>query len=214
MSSVRSRWLKKYNAWRGIAARRRKRYIDNPTPENRALLSKARNMVSYALRVLRRHPPASGSVASPVKLISHAWGYHPGVHDGVDLICGAEAKIYALCDAEIVDVRTSGWWGKGAQASHGHPISDGDGIIQLKCLTDRGPFKKGMVFGYGHAEGPVVKVGQRVEAGQHIGHAGFANAWHVHFMANGGNKRRADGGYSGVGDRDPWAYVSYAMKGG
>ena len=50
-----------------------------------------------------------------------------------------------------------------------------------------------------------MKPGQVVEAGEVIAHAGFANAWHVHFMVNG----RSDA--KGVGDRDPMPYVEYAI---
>lgn len=150
---------------------------------------------------------ASKSVASPLaKIISSSWGWHPGVHDGVDLICREDAPIYALCDAVVIDARASGWWGKGAKPSAGHPVSDGDGIIQLRCTTDAGPFRRGLHFGYGHAEHATVKVGQQVKAGQQIGRAGFANAAHVHFMANGGGTSK------GVGDRDPMPYIRYAIE--
>jgi murein DD-endopeptidase MepM/ murein hydrolase activator NlpD len=152
---------------------------------------------------------AGGGVASPLaKILSSSWGWHPGAHDGVDLICLAEAPIFALCEAKVIDVRPSGWWGLGAQASHGHPIGDGDGIIQLECLTDVGPFRKGLHFGYGHAEHATVSVGQVVKAGQRIGTAGFANAWHVHFMVNNGDTMK------GKGDHDPLPYVEYARKHG
>lgn len=145
-------------------------------------------------------------VAAPVKpILGSSWGWHPGAHDGVDLITEGDDVLYAICDAEVIDVRSAGWWGKGAQASSGHPISDGDGIIQLRCLTDVGPFRKGMHFGYGHAEKATVQAGQHVKAGQRIGHAGFARAWHIHFMANGGDTSM------GVGDRDPMPYVRYAL---
>jgi murein DD-endopeptidase MepM/ murein hydrolase activator NlpD len=151
-------------------------------------------------------PGANGNVAAPLhKIITSAHGFGPG-HDGVDLICEANAPIFALCDAKVIDVRSRGWWGLGAQPSHGHPISDGDGIIQLECLIDDGPFRKGMHFGYGHAEHATVAVGQTVKAGQQLGRAGFANAWHVHFMANGGATHR------GVGDRNPMPFVNYAMQ--
>lgn len=148
--------------------------------------------------------PASGGVAPPLnRITNHSNGYTgPGGHDGVDLICGANAPIYAICDAEVIDVRSGGWWGKSPSGD----VSKGDGIIQLKCLVDTGPFKKGMHFGYGHAEHAVVEVGDSVAAGKHIGHAGFAVAWHVHFMANGGGTDR------GTGDRDPWPFVEYAMR--
>ena len=145
---------------------------------------------------------ASKGVAPPLnEILTSAHGWKPG-HDGVDLICRPNVPIMALCDAEVIDVRGGGWWGN-------KPTGDrtkGDGIIQLKCLTDVGPFRKGMHFGYGHAEHAVVKKGQKVKAGDVLGKAGFANAWHIHFMANGGGTMR------GVGDRDPMPFVNYAMK--
>jgi murein DD-endopeptidase MepM/ murein hydrolase activator NlpD len=55
----------------------------------------------------------------------------------------------------------------------------------------------------------MVNRGDRVAAGAVIGKSGFANAWHVHFMVNGGI-RRSDGTASGVGDRDPMPYVRLA----
>lgn len=147
---------------------------------------------------------AHKAVAPPInKILTSSHGFKPG-HDGVDLICGENVPIMAICDAEVIDVRGGGWWGKSPTGN----VSKGDGIIQLKCLSDVGPFKRGMHFGYGHAEHPVVRKGQRIKAGDVIGKAGFANAWHIHFMANGGGTMR------GIGDRDPMPYVRYAMKRG
>lgn len=152
---------------------------------------------------------AHKDVAAPlVKIISHEWGYHPPVHDGVDLICSDNAPILAICRAKVIRVAQGGWWGKGAAASGGHAIGDGDGIIVLRSITSVGPFKVGLNFCYGHAEKATVKVGDIVEAGSVIGHAGFAKAWHVHFMVNGRDDDR------GTGDRDPMPYVSYAMANG
>ena len=149
---------------------------------------------------------SGGSVAVPVDPIhADSHGFKAG-HDGVDLICDADDVVYAICDAKVIDVRAGGWWGKGAQASHGHPIEHGDGIIQIECLVDKGPFRKGLHFGYGHAEKAVVKAGQRVKAGQKLGHAGFANAWHLHFMVNGGGTTK------GIGDRDPMPFVNFARN--
>lgn len=48
--------------------------------------------------------------------------------------------------------------------------------------------------------------GQKVKAGQKIGRAGFANAWHCHFAVN---SRRDD---RGVGDRDPDPFLDYARR--
>lgn len=162
-------------------------------------------------RDLRDRYGLGSHVAPPLaKILSHSWGWHPPVHDGVDLICREDAPIFALCDAEVVDVRSSGWWGKGAQPSAGHPVGDGDGIIQIRCTVDAGPFRKGLVFGYGHAEHAWVAVGEKVRAGQQLGKAGFANASHVHFMARGPHS--GPGRPMGVGDRDPWPFVAFALE--
>lgn len=147
---------------------------------------------------------ADSDVAAPIgKIITMTWGWHPGVHDGIDLICGQNAPIYALCDAEVIDVRASGWWGNNPSGE----VWRGDGIIQIRCTTDDGPFRKGMHFGYGHAEGADVKVGQTVEAGDRLGEAGLAVAWHVHLMANNG-----EFGLRGKGSLDPRPYVDYAIR--
>jgi murein DD-endopeptidase MepM/ murein hydrolase activator NlpD len=174
-------------------------------------LSLRRRQIAEARRVIARH--ASGAhVHTPIApILNHGNGFNPPVHDGVDLISEASDEGWAICDGIIVDARSEGWWGKGAQASHGHPISDGDGIVQLQCTVDVGPFRRGMVFGYGHAEHARCEVGDQVKAGEVICHAGFANAWHFHFMVNGGDKRRGDGGFSGVGTMDPWPFIAYAI---
>jgi murein DD-endopeptidase MepM/ murein hydrolase activator NlpD len=184
---------------------------DGVTPALRVKLRNKNLTAAEKIRFAARAPwraafrkrYAGGGFASPVnKILAHSWGYHPGVHDGVDLICPPNAVIYALCDAEVFDVRSSGWWGKAPSGD----VSKGDGIIQLRCLADAGPFKKGLHFGYGHAEHAVVRKGDKVKAGDVLGNAGLAVAWHVHFMCNGGGTDR------GVGDRDPWPYVEWAIK--
>lgn len=143
-------------------------------------------------------------VAAPIgKIITMTWGFHPGVHDGIDLICGKKAPIYALCDARVIDVRAGGWWGNSPSGE----IWKGDGIIQIECITDDGPFKKGMHFGYGHAEGADVKVGEKVEAGDKLGEAGLAVAWHVHLMAN-----RGEFGLKGKGSIDPRPFIDFAIR--
>lgn len=166
-------------------------------------LEQRREDVAFAERILNRH---TAKVAMPVKhILSMANDWHPG-HDGIDLICEANAPLFAICNAKVIDVRAGGWWGKGACARAGHPISDGDGIIQLECLVNVGPFLKGDHFGYGHAEGACVKVGQIVRAGERIGRSGFANAWHVHFMANHGMNNL------GIGTIDPAPFLKYAKE--
>lgn len=153
-------------------------------------------------------------VASPLhRVIADSWGWHPGVHDGLDLICDLNAAIYAMVNGEIVRADASGWWGLGAHASGGHPVADGDGIIILRCTENVGPFRKGMHICYGHAEGAIVKPGQVVKAGQHLGHAGFAVAAHVHLMVN-ANAPDSNGFVRGVGDRDPRPFYDWARKHG
>ncbi|MCA1571652.1 MAG: M23 family metallopeptidase [Chloroflexi bacterium] len=177
-----------------------------------------RRQVAQAERVIARakaRQNGSRQVAAPcvTNMATNTNRYRPPGHDGIDLITKLDAPLYAICDGRIVDVRSGGWWGKGAQASHGHPISDGDGIIQLECTVDVGPFKKGMIFGYGHAEHATVKKGERVQAGDMIGRAGFANAPHPHFMARGPMtaSERSRGRPSGVGTMDPEPFVRYAI---
>jgi murein DD-endopeptidase MepM/ murein hydrolase activator NlpD len=131
----------------------------------------------------------------------------PNGHDGIDLICAENEPIVAVCKSRVVRVSPSGWWGNNPQPSPGHPISDGDGIVVLESLVDAGPIKRGLHFGYGHAEHATVKVGDVVEAGQVIGKAGFARAPHVHFLVN--DDPPVNGLYRGVGDRDPRPILDY-----
>jgi murein DD-endopeptidase MepM/ murein hydrolase activator NlpD len=159
-------------------------------------------------RVSKRDHFKQGKVAPPIEhVITDTWGYHPGVHDGIDIICPANEPLHAICDGVIRRVGDD-WWGLG---NPGGELGDrGDGIIILECTVTAGPFKPGLKFGYGHAEGPKVKVGDTVKAGQIIGRAGFAVAWHTHFMVN--DDPPVNGFYRGVGDRDPRPYLTYAEK--
>lgn len=155
----------------------------------------------------RRFEHSHLSLPTPV-ITQHSWGWNPPGHDGVDLIAPWNNPMLAICDGEIVRADAEGWWGKGAHPSAGHPVGDGDGIIIIECGVNVGPFKKGMHFCYGHGEHAAVRVGQEVRAGAYIGKVGWANASHIHFMANAtppqGNF------YTGRGDRDPWPFVNYA----
>jgi hypothetical protein len=160
--------------------------------------------VEFRDNLRKKYASDQPDVAAPIgKIITMTWGYHKGVHDGIDLICGPKAPILAICDAEIIDVRPSGWWGNNPSGE----VWKGDGIIQIRCLTDDGPFKHGMHFGYGHAEGADVTVGQRVYAGHRLGEAGLAVAWHIHLMGNNG-----EFGLKGKGSFDPRPFVNYAIK--
>lgn len=143
------------------------------------------------------------------RILQDSWGWHPGVHDGVDLICVPNAPLLAICNGTIVRADASGWWGLGAPSDPGLKAK-GDGIIILRSNTDHGMFVPGLNFCYGHAEHAAVSLGDKVTAGQYIGMAGFANAWHVHFMVN--NNPPSSGFYRGVGDRDPLPYVNYSIK--
>lgn len=141
---------------------------------------------------------AARDLAAPLgKILTSSHGFKPG-HDGVDLICNPRAAGLAICKAKVVRV-SDDWWGIG---NPGGAVGDrGDGIVVLRSLVSVGRFKKGMNFGYGHAERPRVRVGETVEAGQVICEAGLANAWHFHFMVN----SRRD--VMGVGDRDPMPFI-------
>lgn len=198
------RWQARLASRQALLVTARARHSWKPTDKTRSLVHLRRRQILEAQRVIARH--TSGKrVSTPVDPIkSSSWGYHPGVHDGVDLITEGNDDIVAICDGTIIRAAAGGWWGKGARASGGHSISDGDGVIVLRCSVNAGPFKPGLNFVYGHAEHPIVKAGQKVKAGQRIGRAGFANAWHIHFCVNDNNDDR------GVGDRDPMPYVNYA----
>lgn len=176
----------------------------NPEKRPRKVIERSKTEERKQFRdSLRRKFDGDPDVAAPIsKILTMEWGWHPPVHDGIDLICGPNAPIFALCDAKVIDVRNCCWWKKAPTGD----VSKGDGIIQIECLTDDGPFKKGMHFGYGHAEKAVVRVGQKVEAGHTLGRAGLAVAWHIHMMANHGQTFR------GIGEFDPRPFVEYAIK--
>lgn len=160
-----------------------------------------RESLSHRWAPVKVHTPAT-------RILADSWGYHPPVHDGIDLITPPDVPIFAMVKAKVIDARKDGWWGAGAPRNPAVK-SKGDGIIQLEVLENVGPFKKGMHIGYGHAEKAKVKVGQVVEAGQLIGHAGLANAWHIHLMVNNGKV-----GTRGIGNINPEPLYRYAVKNG
>lgn len=144
-------------------------------------------------------------VHSPVsRIIADSWGWHPGVHDGLDVISIEGSPAMAMVKSKIIDVRSGGWWGKSPSGD----ISRGDGIVQMEVLESVGPFKKGMHIGYGHCEHARVKVGQIVQAGETVALVGFAVAAHIHLMVNNGKTTR------GVGTQDPRPLLNYAVKNG
>lgn len=157
--------------------------------------------VDYRRALREKHQ--GGGVSLPVaRIITDSWGWHPGVHDGIDLICAKDAPLHAVCDAEVVRADTGGWWGKAPSGD----VTKGDGIIILRALEDVGPIRRGMNIAYGHAEHPAVKRGDRVKAGEFIGRAGLAVVPHVHFMVN----ERSD--IRGVGDQDPRRILNYLKE--
>lgn len=195
-----------------------KQLADGVTPELRkkirdheltGLQKKARDSkkrTEYRADLKRKWEPRKVHKITP-KITTDAWGWHPGVHDGVDVCTPADAILFAMVKCEVIDVRASGWWNLGAPNDPSLKAK-GDGIIQVKVLETVGPFRKGMHLAYGHAEKAKVKVGQVIPAGTVLGHAGFANAWHTHFMAN----RNSD--LRGVGTLDPRPLIEYAEKHG
>ena len=174
--------------------------IDLSDLERKRFHSKRRK--EFRKRLKDKH--AGGGVCSPLVKITASSNGFTSIHDGVDLICPADAPGFAICKAKVVRADKDGWWGLGAPAD---PVlrAKGDGIVIIRSLVDIGPIKKGMNLCYGHAEKPRVKVGDIVHAGQRICDAGFANAWHFHFMINHNPNTR------GVGDRDPMPIVKYAI---
>lgn len=191
------------------------------TPELRRLLRRAPKSLTdgqrarrasqdrklYRAKLRKQYANVHGGlVHSPTTVIvQDSWGYHPGVHDGLDVITPPDPVIFAMCKAKAIDVRSKGWWALGAPKDP-KLKAKGDGIIQLEVLENVGPFKRGMHIGYGHAEKAQVHEGDTVRAGQAIGHAGFANAWHIHLMFNTGDTMR------GVGNLNPRPFLDYARK--
>lgn len=143
------------------------------------------------------HPPVSS-------ILGDSWGYHSGVHDGIDVLTKPNAALFAMVKSRVIDVRSSGWWGKAPSGD----VRKGDGIVQIEVLENVGPFKKGMHIGYGHCEHARVRVGQVVEAGETLALAGLAVAWHIHLMVNSGGTNQ------GIGTQDPRKFLDYAVKHG
>lgn len=174
----------------------------NYTDSQKRMAKKRRGSYLKKLRArwTRVHPPVNS-------ILADSWGFHPGVHDGIDVITPADAVIFAMVKCKVIDVRASGWWGLGA-AKDPNTRAKGDGIIQVEVLENVGPFKKGDHIGYGHAEKARVKIGDVVEAGKPLGRAGLANAWHIHLMLNDGSTTR------GIGNKDPRRVLDYSVENG
>lgn len=151
-------------------------------------------------RALRRRFEAGGVSLPVARILEDSWGWHGEGHDGIDLICAPNSPALALCRSEVVRADASGW--SGAYA----PL--GDGIVILRSLADIGPIQAGDCYGYGHCEKPIVGAGDVVRAGEQVGSAGLANAWHLHWMRN-------TGGFPphiGHGDVDPRSVLNYLKE--
>jgi hypothetical protein len=80
--------------------------------EQTRMESKARKGYRAKLRA-RWAPRFNDLVHSPVsKIIADSWGFHPGVHDGLDVISIEGAAAFAMVRSKIIDVRPHGWWGR------------------------------------------------------------------------------------------------------
>lgn len=180
--------------------RSRIRTRDLTDSEEKRFVSEEYKDYRRALRV--RWGKAKIKVHTPVtKILADSWGYHPGVHDGLDVICPPNSILFAMVRSKVIDVRAGNWWGKAPSGD----VAKGDGIIQLEVLDSIGPFHKGHHIGYGHAEHARVREGDVVEAGEPIGRAGLAVAWHIHLMYNDGSTEK------GVGNIDPRSILNYAV---
>lgn len=161
-----------------------------------------------AYRAALREKYDGGGVAMPVgRILADSNDWAGKAHDGIDLICLPNAPLYAIVRSKVVRAVNYGWWGAGAPVD---PVlkARGDGIVIIQALVDAGPIKKGDCFGYGHAEGMRVKPGDVVEAGEWIANAGFANAWHPHWMRNTGTYAAT----IGRGDADPRPVLDYLRR--
>lgn len=166
--------------------------------------SKARK--EYRAKLREQWKPKK--VHAPVaKIIDDSWDYHPGLHDGIDVLAPEGVTAYAMVKSKVIDVRPHGWWNLGAPSNKALK-ERGDGIVQLEVLETVGPLKKGMHIGYGHCVHPRVKKGQIVEAGHPLALVGFANAGHIHLMFNDGSTTK------GVGNIDPRRMLDYSVKHG
>jgi len=174
--------------------------------ERKVFESKARKEYRAGLRdrwrVRKVHAPLT-------RITTSAWGFKPGVHDGIDVTGERRGlPVFAMVKCKVIDVRMGDWWGANPSGN----VSLGDGIVQVEVLENVGPFKKGMHIGYGHTEQPnnkpIVKKGQVLEAGDQLGSLGLAVTPHVHLMLNDGQTNL------GKGTRDPRAILDYAIKHG
>src|SRR5687767_14507431 len=113
----------------------------------------AQRQKSWLPRFRKKHERLK--IARPIARVTQdSWGWTPSsganvgkTHDGIDLICGADSPIFAICRAKVLRADPGGWWGKAPSGD----VTKGDGIIVLEALDDNDRIKKGMRLCYGHA---------------------------------------------------------------
>lgn len=179
--------------------------------QTRAEAQRMKDRTDWRRKLRKRYAQLSAENKTNVstmvsKLITDKWGWAPPVHDGIDLITLPDVPIFAPVRLKIFDVRSGGWWRKGAPSAA--VAAKGDGIVQGTVLETVGPFKRGYHLGFGHMEKAKVRIGQTVDAGDELGHSGLANAWHIHWMLNSGNTKL------GIGTLNPRACLDYTKKHG
>lgn len=188
----------------GVTPELRTKLRNNDLTEAQKKTRNSKTRKEYRQKLRKRWAPKK--VHAPVnRIVTDDWGYHPGVHDGIDVQSIEGAAVFAMVKSKVIDVRAGGWWGKSPSGD----VSKGDGIVQLEVLESVGPFKKGMHIGYGHCEHARVRVGQTVKAGEVICLVGLAVTPHIHLMAN-----RGEVGKQGRGTFDPRTLLNYAIKNG
>jgi hypothetical protein len=101
--------------------------------------------VKYRAQLRKRWGAATSvAVHSPTTVIvEDTWGFHPGVHDGLDVITPPDPVIFAMIKAKVIDVRSEGWWNLGAPKDP-QLKAKGDGIIQLEDPRERRPLQEGL----------------------------------------------------------------------
>lgn len=102
-----------------------------------------------------------------------AYGLDGVAHTGIDVGIAAGTRLYAPMGGKIVCVGGNGSSPDGSSCGFFGDSAGGVGRIQIS-LDD------GSQLILGHCRSAVVGVGQRVEAGQHVGTSGSMNGPHVH----------------------------------
>lgn len=136
-------------------------------------------------------------------IISDAWGWKPGIHDGVDVYTMPRAVLFSMVRCFVVAVQHQGWMNLGSPDDPPRKV-DGDGLVLMEVIENVGPFRAGMHLGYGNVGRIAVNLDQEVEAGQLIAYSGSPDAWHVHLLVSTVKDLR------GIGNQDPRPLLEHA----